>query len=124
MERSVGAKLPNSLFLVFRRALLIFLAFTYLFVGLVQTVSCEVDAVASIVSSKLDNPLDVGLVHVDPKEVPAVAGHCHFCAPLMMPVFASVLLPSARLITLLYVLPLTQFDRHPRLDTPPPRLSA
>jgi hypothetical protein len=121
MVRRVGSKLPKSHAPAFRRALLVFLAFTYLFVGLAQTISCADDAIVSVMSSEFTNSLDDGSIQGDPKAVPVVAGHCHFCAPLMMPVLAMILQPSAITVALSYHLPIPHFEGHPRLDTPPPR---
>lgn len=101
-----------------------FLAFAYLFVGLVHTISCTDEAVAAAISFDSGIMPDDGSDEGGSKQSPVVAGHCYVCAPVMMPVLVTDAGPSARPVTLYFAPPKLQFEDHPRLDTPPPKFLA
>ncbi|MDU1545774.1 MULTISPECIES: hypothetical protein [Bradyrhizobium] len=120
MGRRFGQKLPRMQAPGLRRTLLIFLAFSYLFVGLVHTISCTDEAVAAAISSDSGNMPDDG-PDEGGKKSPVLAGHCYVCAPVMMPALVTDAGPSTRPVTLYFAPPKLQFEDHPRLDTPPPK---
>lgn len=101
--------------------LLMFLAFTYLFVGLAHTISCTGEAVAAVISSDSGNIPDEAPDEGGSKKAHVVGGHCYVCAPVMMPALVTDAGPSARAVTLYFAPPKLQFEDHPRLDTPPPK---
>ncbi|MBR1090851.1 hypothetical protein JQ621_25605 [Bradyrhizobium manausense] len=121
MGRQAGQKLPRLQAPGFRRTLLMFLAFAYLFVGLAHTISCTDEAVAAAISSDFGNVPDDGSDEGGSKKSPVVAGHCYVCAPVMMPALVTDAGPSARAVTLNFAPQKLQFEDHPRLDTPPPK---
>lgn len=119
MERQVGRKLPRLQELGSRRALLIFLAFAYLFVGLAH--SCPYQAIAFGTVLDIGVGSDDGPDVDDTKKWPVVAGHCSVCAPALMPALVEAAGPSARPVKVSFFLTKTHFKDHPRLDTPPPK---
>ncbi|MBR1208140.1 hypothetical protein JQ562_35910 [Bradyrhizobium sp. AUGA SZCCT0051] len=121
MGRQAGQKLPRLQAPGFRRMLLMFLAFAYLFVGLVHTISCTDEAVAAAIASDSGNIPDDGSDEGGSKKSNVIAGHCYVCAPVMMPALVTDAGPSARPVTLYFAPPKLLFEDHPRLDTPPPK---
>jgi hypothetical protein len=103
-----------------RRALLVFLAFAYLFVGVLHTVSHADEAVAAIAASA-ESLSDVGSDDGGPKKSPAVAEHCYICAPMLMPALTPAAFPSAHVLKTTSAAPNFLVEDHPRLDTPPPK---
>ena len=103
-----------------RRALLVFLAFAYLFVGVLHTVSHADEAVAAI-AANVDSLLDVGSDDGGSKKSPAVAEHCHICAPMLMPALTPAPFPSANVRRTTSAAPNFMVEDHPRLYTPPPK---
>ncbi|WP_291614293.1 hypothetical protein [Bradyrhizobium sp.] len=97
-----------------------FLAFAYLFVGLVHTVSHANEAVAAI-AANVESLSNVGSDDGGSKKSPVVAEHCHICAPMLMPPFARVAAPSAHVLKTASAEPNFLVEDHPRLDTPPPK---
>lgn len=98
-----------------------FLAFAYLFVGLVHTISCTDEAVAAAISSDFGNIPDDGPNEGGKKSPVVAAGHCYVCAPVMMPALVTDAGPSTRSVTLYFASPKLQIEDNPRLDTPPPK---
>lgn len=98
-----------------------FLAFTYLFVGLAHGVSCADEAVGGNISFVLgDTPID-GLDDDGSTKSSLVAGHCYVCAPAMMPLLVTDAWPSEIPVKLPLITPQPCSEAHPRLDTPPPK---
>ncbi|KAH2810827.1 hypothetical protein KXV85_005371, partial [Aspergillus fumigatus] len=74
-----------------RRALLVFLAFAYLFVGISHAISCADEVVAVSLASDFNTTSDDGGQDDDgTKKLPVVASHCYVCAPLLTPTMAAV----------------------------------
>lgn len=121
MGCQASLKLPRLQAPGFRRTLLMFLAFTYLFVGVVHTISCADEAVAAAMSFDSGTNSDDGSDEGGSKKSPVAAGHCYVCAPVTMPALVTDAGPSARAVTLYFAPPKLQFEDHPRLDTPPPK---
>lgn len=105
----------------FRRALLVFLAFAYLFVGLAHTIYCTDEAVAAAIASDFGNIPDDVSDEGGSKKSPVVAGHCYVCAPVTMPALVPDAGPSESQVKLSFVPPKLRFEDHHRLDTPPPK---
>ncbi|WP_454633539.1 hypothetical protein [Bradyrhizobium cenepequi] len=97
-----------------------FLAFAYLFVGVLHTVSHADEAVAAI-AANVDSLLDVGSDDGGSKKSPAVAEHCHICAPMLMPALTPAPFPSANVLKTTSAAPNFMVEDHPRLYTPPPK---
>lgn len=97
-----------------------FLAFTYLFVGLAHGVSCTDEAVGANISFVSgDTPID-GLDDEGSTKSSLVAGHCYVCAPAMMPSLVTDAWSSEIAVKLLFTPP-PYSEALPRLDTPPPK---
>lgn len=104
-----------------RRALLTLLAFAYLFVGLVHSVSCTDEAVAFAILADAGAASDAGSDEGGSKKSPLVAEHCYVCAPVLMLVLVPVEAPSAQALKIALIAPTVLLAEHPRLDTPPPK---
>jgi len=118
MERAVDKGLPAKQSGDVRRAMLMFLAFVYLFVGMAHNVSCLDEAVASSFAIEQTSAPS----EEDGKNAASViCDHCPTCVPALMPVTAAADVPSARPSQPVEsVVPVLIAD-HPRLDTPPPK---
>jgi hypothetical protein len=121
MGRQAGQKLFGLQAPGFRRMLLMFLAFTYLFVGLAHTISCTGEAVAAVISSDSGNIPDEAPDEGGSKKAHVVGGHCYVCAPVMMPALVTNAEPFRRLAKFPIGSPKFHINDHPRLDTPPPK---
>ena len=97
-----------------------FLAFAYLFVSLAHSAVCFDEAFTSIASSEAAVPPGDSSDDGDFKKS-VVAGHCHVCAPIMMPAFALDAGPSVQPIQVVFNTPPLLLEDHPWLDTPPPK---
>ena len=121
MER-IGPKPPKSKSPAIRRALLLFLTFTYLFVGLVHATahSCQAFkwSVLIPISLAATNGSDG---HNSSSESSAVAEHCHVYANVLIAVPAQVKVRSFQPVQLSFVTPTPMVEAGPRLDTPPPK---
>lgn len=98
-----------------------FLAFSYLFVGLTHTVSCAEASVAAAISSNADSISDDRSDGDGGKDSLVIVGHCHVCAPVLMAAPFVAGGPSERPIELVFLTQQLQFGDHSRLDTPPPK---
>lgn len=120
MDIQVGQKLPIKKTSRIRRALLAFLALTYLFVGLAHTVTCTDEAVAlalvSDVGTDSGGPPDEGGSKKSP-----LFEHCYVCAPVLIPALVPVAAPTAQALKIALIAPTVSLAEHPRLDTPPPK---
>ncbi|MGO3928326.1 hypothetical protein [Rhodopseudomonas pseudopalustris] len=101
----------------FRRSMLMFLAFVYLFVGIAHNISCLDQVVASgIAFEQMSDASDDGT-----KTGIAICDHCPTCAPAMMPAasvaYAPTAVPAAPVVTAASVI----IAGLSRLDTPPPK---
>lgn len=124
MEHRIGCHMPKSKAPAIRRALLMFVAFAYLFVGFAHSFAHSAEffdeAFASAVTSAsvpLSDTSDDG----DPKKSSVVGEHCYVCAPVMMTAVALPAEPSLRPMQVAFGIPRLPLDDHPRLDTPPPK---
>jgi len=115
-----GQKLPR-LAPGIRRGLLIFLALTYLFVGLAHTVSCADEAIGFAISSDAGNASAGGSHDPDPKKSPLVAESCHVWMPILTTPFFAVVVPSIDPREVALAAPTALLAGYPRLDTPPPK---
>lgn len=86
MERRVGHEMPRLRTPGFRRSLLMFLAFAYLFVGLAHADASTDEVVIAATSSDSGNMLGDGAYEGSPKKLGVAAGHCCVSAPVVMPV--------------------------------------
>ena len=125
MEHRIGCASPKSKAPGIRRALLMLVAFTYLFVGFAHSVAhaagCFDEAFVSTVVSEAAVPSGADSDDGESTKSPAVAGHCHAFAPIMIPAAAPDAGPSVRPKQIAFRAPLALFADHPRLDTPPPK---
>jgi hypothetical protein len=104
-----------------RKALLAFLAFAYLFVGLAHAHAHATELLpADIALEMIAMPVD-GVDVTDSKKSSALGEHCHVCAPIMTPVLEPVAARSERPVQLVFVDPAALREDHPWLDTPPPK---
>ena len=103
-----------------RRAVLMFLAFVYLFVGLAHTVSCVEQAVAATVAMDV-GPVTEGSDDGPTKHSTALGDHCHACVPGVTPTSDIAAGPSEHAARLVQAAPLALSADHPWLDTPPPK---
>jgi hypothetical protein len=121
MDIQASQKLPIRKASRIRKALLAFLALTYLFVGLAHTVTCTDEAVAlalvSDVGTDSGGPPDEG----GSKKSPLFAEHCYVCAPVLISALVPVAAPSAQALKIALIAPTVSLAEHPRLDTPPPK---
>jgi len=121
MEYRAGQRLQRPQASRVRRALLVFLTFAYLFVGLAYSVSCTAEAVAFAMSVDTDAASDVSPDEGGAQKKPVAAEHCYVCAPVLMPALIPAAGPSARPVRLSFIAPALLVEGHPRLDTPPPK---
>jgi len=121
MEHRIGPSTPKSKAPGIRRTLLMLLAFVYLFVGFAHSIVCFDEAFASTISSEAVVPPGDDSDDGGTKNLPVVAGHCHICAPVLMPVLAPDPAPSVRPTQVAFGTPRLLIEDHPRLDTPPPK---
>lgn len=121
MGRQTGQKLSGLQAPGLRRALLMFLALAYLFVGLAHTFTCADETIASAVAANIGTASGDGSDEGGTQKSQGVAEHCHVCAPVLMPAFIPDAEPSARSLELSFIAPVTLLDDGPRLDTPPPK---
>jgi hypothetical protein len=103
-----------------RRPLLVLLAFTYLFVWFAQTISCADEVLDDIPFATALDATD-GPDRDGGAQAPVVVKHCPMCAPLVVPVPASVLVPESDASRLAFVPPIFRLEDHRHLDPPPPK---
>ena len=125
MDRQAGQRLSRFKTSGIRRTILILLAFSYLFVGVAHFFSCTDQAAAAasgatafsdIARTFSDFPDEEG-----GKKTTQTAGHCHVCAPALIPADVQDVRHASRSAKLEVVSPELQFENHQRLDTPPPK---
>lgn len=122
MDTQAGRKLPRGKAPRTRRALLAFLALTYLFVGFAHTVTCTDEAVALALVSDVGGNSGGAPDEGDTKKSPLVVEHCYVCTPFLMPALVPVAAPSAHALENALIAPIILLAEHPRLDTPPPKI--
>ena len=103
-----------------RRPLLVLLTFTYLFVCFAQTISCADDVLEGTPFSTALDATD-GPDRDGGAQAPVVVKHCPMCAPLVVPVPASVLVPESDARRLAFAPPIFRLEDHRHLDPPPPK---
>lgn len=121
MDRQASQKLPRGKAPRIRRALLAFLALTYLFVGLAHTVTCTDEAVALALVSDVGTDSGGAPDEGGTKKSPLVVEHCYVCAPILTPALMPVAAPAAHALKIALIAPTILLAEHPRLDAPPPK---
>lgn len=104
-----------------RRATLLFLALTYLFVGLGNMAFCTEEAVAATVFSEVGTVTGTTSDEGDSTKVPILAEHCPVCTPVVMPTPTPMAMPMTHPVKIAFVAPRRLPEDHPKLDTPPPK---
>lgn len=105
----------------FRRALMMFLAFAYLFVGVGHSTAHVLEVIPTAISTEMSATALDGSDDADSKQSSAVAEHCQIYAPILMPVAAPVAARSIDSVQLSFVTPKLLPEDHLWLDTPPPK---
>ena len=125
MEHRIGRTIPKSKVPGIRRALLMFVAFTYLFVGFAHSFAHAAEfsdqAIVSTVLSGAAVPPDDHSDDGDSRKLQAVGEHCQFCSPILGPALildAGLCFHRAQVS---FTILSGRLDDHPRLDTPPPK---
>lgn len=120
MDTQAGRKLPRWNAPRNRRGFLMFLAAAYLFVCFGQTISCADEVLADIipVATALDNP---DTPDGDGAQAAVLVKHCPMCAPMVVPVPASVALPDSDVSRLAFASPSFHLGDYRHLDPPPPK---
>lgn len=112
---------PSLLTQRLRKAMLAFLAFAYLFVGLAHAPAHATELLpADIALEAMAVPAD-GFDESDSRKSPTFGEHCHVCAPLMTPILEPVAVRSERLVQLIFATPTVLREDFLWLDTPPPK---
>lgn len=105
-----------------RGAFMMFLAFAYLFVGLVHATEHASEGLPATISSGISGAATNGSDgHDSSSESSAVAEHCHLYAAVLIPVPAPVAARWVQSARLPFVTPTPMDEAGPRLDTPPPK---
>jgi len=102
-----------------RKAFLLFLAFTYLFVGLVHAPAHATESAPAAIALEMAGAAADD--DADSKKSSAVVEHCQIYAPTLMPALAPVAARSARSVQLVFLTPNLLLEDHLWLDTPPPK---
>jgi hypothetical protein len=125
MEHRIGRNTSKSKAPGIRRTLLMFVAFSYLFVGFAHSFAHSAEffgeAFASPVTSEASVPPGDNSDDGDSKKSSVVGEHCYVFAPVVMPALAPDAGPSFRPMQVAFCTPRLLLDDHPRLDTPPPK---
>lgn len=98
----------------FRRVLMVFLAAVYLVVGFGGEIACAKEPLVSTSISTASDKADEGS-----KKAPTVVEHCHTCAPITVPVAASVYIPVSMSLQMSFSSD-GAVDLEVRLPEPPP----
>lgn len=104
-----------------RRATLLLLALTYLFVGLGHVAFCTEGAIAATVASEMGAAPSDGSDNGDATKAPVLAEHCPVCTPVVMPTPMPLASPMEHPVKIAFVAPPRLLEDHPKLDTPPPK---
>ena len=115
-QKLLGLRAPRI-----RRAFMMFLAFAYLFVGLVHATEHASESLPATFSAGISVAATDGSDGDSSEKPSAVAEHCHIYATALMPVLAPVATRSDRSLGLSFVTPKLLLEDHPWLDTPPPK---
>ena len=123
MEHRIGRHMPKSKALAIRRALLMFVAFAYLFVGFAHTFAHSAEYLdAALASSKSSlSPAENGHDEDESKKSSLAGDHCLLCAPAMMPGLVADSASSLLPMQVAFSIPRSLLESRPRLDTPPPK---
>ena len=115
-QKLLGLRAPRI-----RRAFMMFLAFAYLFVGLVHATEHASESLPATFSAGISVAATDGSDGDSSEKPSAVDEHCHIYATALMPVLAPVATRSDRSLGLSFVTPKLLLEDHPWLDTPPPK---
>ncbi|MGH6753794.1 MAG: DUF2946 family protein [Bradyrhizobium sp.] len=122
MEHWIGRHMPKSKAPAIRRALLMFIAFAYLFVGFAHTFAHSAEYLdAAFAPSQASVSLAEDSDDDESKKSSVAGEHCQVCAPAMMPVLVADAVPALRPMRLGFSIPRLLRESQLRLDTPPPR---
>ncbi len=126
MEHRTSRNLSEQRALRVRPALVMFLAFVYLFVGLAHATAHVNETIAgfkvipttiALATSLATDGLDDG----GSEKLSAGGEYCQVYVPILLPVLARVATPSAQLIDPQFGVPTLLVEDHRRLDKPPPK---
>lgn len=117
MGHAADHSLPVKKSSGFRRSMLMFLAFVYLFVGIAHNISCLDQAVASSIA--FEQTSDAG--DDGAKTAIVISDHCPMCAPTVMPEPAVAFVPTADPAAPVVAAASVMIAGLFRLDTPPPK---
>jgi len=120
MKQQIDQTLPR-LAPAIRRAMLLLLAVSYLFVGMAHTMSCAAADKAVAFAVTVDAGTNSAPHGSDSKSSALVAESCHFWLPIVMPLPCAVTAPSSDLGRLAWAGSPDLMAGHSRLDTPPPK---
>lgn len=104
-----------------RRATLLFLALTYLFVGLGHVAFCTEEAIAATVASDIGAASSNGSEDGDSTKAPVVAEHCPICAPVLIPAPMLVASRMEQPVKIAFIVSRRLLEDYSKLDTPPPK---
>lgn len=104
-----------------RRATLLLLALTYLFVGLGHASFCTEGAIAATIASEMSAAPSDGSDNGDAAKAPVLAEHCPICTPVVMPTPLPMASPMEHPLKIAFAAPRRLLEDHPKLDTPPPK---
>jgi len=126
MEHRASRNLFDQRALRIRPALVMFLAFVYLFVGLAHATAHVNETITGFKVIPTTIALEAslatdGLDDGNSEKLSAGGEYCQVYAPILVPVLARVATPSAQLIGPRFREPTLLVEDHPRLDTPPPK---
>ena len=114
--------MPKSKALAIHRALLMFVAFAYLFVGFAHTYAHSAEYLdTGFVPSNASVSLAENTQDDESKKSSVAEEHCHVCVPAMMPALVANAVPALRPMPLTFSIPRLLLASQPRLDTPPPK---
>ena len=104
-----------------RRATLVLLALTYLFVGLGHVPFCTEGAISVSLASELGAAPSDGSDNGGATKAPVLAEHCPVCTPAVMPTPVPMASQLEHPVKIVFVAPRRLLEEHPKLDTPPPK---
>jgi hypothetical protein len=98
---------------------LVFLALSYVVVGVAGEIACAEETLeangALVLAGTVDNHNEGS------KKASPIVEHCYTCVPLLLPASVLIVLPSDDPIEVSFRTPTFRLEDHPGLDTPPPK---